>query len=54
MSSQQDETAPTVDEWIAEMEMPFKGRSKKARPTQRELDLEAEGFAALYAQVTAS
>jgi hypothetical protein len=27
---------------------------KKRKPTQRELDLEAEGFMALYAQVNAT
>jgi hypothetical protein len=36
------------------MDLPLPGAIKaKRRPTQRELDLEAEGFMALYAQVNA-
>jgi hypothetical protein len=36
------------------MDLPLPGSPpSKRRPTQRELDLEAEGFMALYAQVKA-
>lgn len=48
--------AEEVDKWIADMEEPFRvpKQGRKRRPTQRELELEAEGFAALYAQVKSS
>jgi hypothetical protein len=36
-----------------EKPLPSATPTKKRRPTQRELDLEAEGFMALYAQVNA-
>jgi hypothetical protein len=47
--------AEDVDQWVADMEKPLPTATpKKRKPTQRELDLEAEGFMALYAQVNAT
>lgn len=42
------------EQWAVEMEAPFVVPGAPKRPTQRELELEAEGFAALYAQVKGS
>jgi hypothetical protein len=36
-----------------DMEKPFTVPGKKTRPTPREIEVEADAFAAFYAQVTA-
>jgi hypothetical protein len=40
------------DRWLIEMERPFVIPGKKTRPTPREVEVEADGFNAFYAQVT--
>jgi hypothetical protein len=41
------------EQWAIDMEKPFPRPGRKARPTPREIELEADAFAAFYAQVTA-